>query len=140
MVYDGNRGRVLLFGGSNQAPDTWEWNGAVGTWTNRTPAPVPTTGWPSARQQPWLAYDAARAKVVLFGGYYMGDLQDLWEWDGVAGTWTDRTVLPIPANWPSPRHGHAFEYDATQSKVVLFGGLNNSGYTKQDLWERSGAP
>jgi hypothetical protein len=140
MVYDGNRGRVLLFGGSNQAPDTWEWNGAAGTWTNRTPAPLPTTGWPSARQQHWLAYDSARAKVVLFGGYYMGDLQDLWEWDGVAGTWTDRTVLPIPANWPSARHGHAFEYDTTQSKVVLFGGLNNSGYTKQDLWERSGAP
>ena len=38
----------------------------------------------------WLAYDAVRHVVVLFGGWtccaYGGDFSDTWEWDGL--NWT----------------------------------------------------
>ena len=34
-----------------------------------------------------MAYDAARGKVVLFGGYDgQTNLADTWEWDGQAWT------------------------------------------------------
>ena len=39
MAYDSARGKVVLFGGASDAwpsQDTWEWDGASGTWTDRT--------------------------------------------------------------------------------------------------------
>ena len=67
--------------------------------------------------------DAARQRVVLFGGVR---LQDTWEWDGVS--WTQAT----PAQSPSARWAHAMAYDAGRQRIVLFGGLG-SGW-QSDAW------
>jgi hypothetical protein len=68
---------VVLFGGADAdgpVGDTWQWDGS--TWTQRFPASNPT-----ARGGHRLAYDAARAVTVLFGGYddLRGYLGDTWE-------------------------------------------------------------
>ncbi|MBL9032619.1 MAG: hypothetical protein JNM80_13065 [Phycisphaerae bacterium] len=65
MAYDSARGRVVLFGGVAGAArgDTWEWNGSIGQWTQRTPAASPPPRYGHA-----MAFDAQRGLVVLFGG------------------------------------------------------------------------
>jgi hypothetical protein len=132
MAFDAGRGRTVLFGGFDGAnqQDTWEWDGAAGSWTNRTPAGAK----PTARTGHAMAYDGARARVVLFGGGDGSYLQDMWEWDGTAGTWTDRT--PGGSN-PPGRAGHAMAYDVSRGKVVLFGGWSGSS-DLQDTWEWDG--
>jgi hypothetical protein len=73
MAYDAAHGQVVLFGGvvpNGPNPpttifnDTWVWDGS--NWTNVTPANSSNS--PSARLLAGMAYDAARGKVVLFGG------------------------------------------------------------------------
>ncbi len=62
---------------------------------------------PPARTNHAMAYDSARRKVVLFGGYapYPVGLSDTWEYDGL--NWALRT---LPAS-PPGRFGHAMAYD-----------------------------
>ncbi len=138
MAYDSARGRLVLFGGlafslGGDLADTWESDGA--TWVQRTPGTSPP-----ARHGHAMAYDSARGRVVLFGGYYE-DLQgnsqyfaDTWEWDG--NTWVQRT----PSGSPPARWGHAMAYDSARGRVVLFGGhyYDGTGRYLADTWEWDG--
>jgi hypothetical protein len=80
-----------------------------------------------------MAYDAARQRVVLFGGIAAGTvgvaLADTWEWDGTA--WLQRT----PSTMPSGRHSHAMTYDVARQRIVMFGGADNLA----DTWEWDGS-
>jgi hypothetical protein len=83
-----------------------------------------------------MAYDSRRGSVVLFGGE-AGDnslLRDLWEWDGGAARWINRTPSPLPAIWPEARSTHALAYSAARGRVVLFGGVGANA----DTWEWDG--
>src|SRR6185436_7514834 len=108
----------VLFGGSTaqgiRLNDTWEWDGA--TWTQRMPQSIPP-----ARRSHAAAYDAARGRVVVFGGNGSGGaLADTWEWNGT--DWTSRS----PATSPFARDSHALAYDAARQCTVLFGGVTPS--------------
>ncbi len=93
---------------------------------------------PRGRYQHAMAYDGARARVVLFGG---NDLQvdtpafsDTWEWDG-------QIWIQVSDIGPPPRERHAMAYDAGRQRLVLFGGLAGSGenlITLADTWEWNG--
>ncbi|MBW8768817.1 MAG: MBL fold metallo-hydrolase, partial [Gemmatimonadetes bacterium] len=86
MTYDSRRQRIVLFGGGRQQPngdfprdttgawlrDLWAWDGA--RWTQ-----LAANGPPSRGGLPGLTYDAARDRLILFGG---GNLSGTWEWDG----------------------------------------------------------
>ena len=63
-----------------------------------------------------MAYDAARHRTVMFGGFDAGVIGDTWELDGA--TWRQRS----PATSPPPRYQTAMAYDAARGRVVLFGG------------------
>ena len=79
-----------------------------------------------------MAYDDARARVVLFGGNRtVAMFGDTWEWDGT--TWTLRS----PATSPPSRQQHAMAYDAARRRVVLFGGTTG-GTVFRDTWEWDG--
>jgi tetratricopeptide (TPR) repeat protein len=75
---------------------------------------------PGARRSHAMAYDKARDKVVLFGGYndatgqYLGDT---WEWDAATEQWSLRSTTG-----PSLRYEHAMAYDEASGVTVLFGG------------------
>ena len=133
MAYDTRRGRVVLFAGANEYyyfdfADTWEWDGT--TWIERRPATSPPPRFGHA-----MAYDAARGRVVLFGGYdfFSGlALADTWEWDG--NTW----VATTPATSPPGRYGQAMVYDSARQRIVLFGGAGDVG-DLADTWEWDGS-
>jgi hypothetical protein len=91
---------------------------------------------PGHRTDAAMAYDSARHRVVLFGGYLSigngGALQgDTWEWDG--NVWAKKATTG-----PSAREDTAMAYDATRGRVVLFGGSSNFVGDKGDTWEWDG--
>ncbi len=84
-----------------------------------------------------MAYDAARGRMILFGGLAQQGgigvpLDKTWEWDGTS--WMRRT----PVNAPPARSGHALAYDTARQRIVLFGGTDASGAVLTDTWEWDG--
>ncbi|MFC2052645.1 kelch repeat-containing protein, partial [Chloroflexota bacterium] len=131
IVFDSNRGKVVLFGGwngSTNLDDTWEYDGTSQTWTEVTP-----TSSPSARSSHAIVFDSNRGKVVLFGGWNGStNLDDTWEYDGTSQTWTEVT----PTSSPSARYAHAMVFDSSRGKIVLFNGFD--GTWLGDSWEYDG--
>ncbi len=133
MVYDAARGVTVLFGGQGQNSalrDTWQWDGK--SWKALCRSLSCAATMPSERFDHAMAYDSARAKVVLFGGTSCAttscaDLGDTWEWDGAA--WQSKASGP-------PRAGHAMDYDAKLALTVLFGGTH--GQPLSDTWTWNG--
>ena len=132
MAYDSARGVTVLFGGLDASGpggglvdkgDTWEWNGT--TWTLKA-----TTG-PSARESQAMAFDSARGKTVLFGGFNGSRLSDTWEWNGTA--WTQ-----VGSTGPSGRSDHGLAYQSDCARTILFGGFGDTG-RKNDTWAWNGA-
>ena len=118
---------VLLFGGYNGTTylnDTWLFNTATNSWSQRTTSPTPQT-----RKAHAMAATPSTATssgdVLLFGGYstsYPNYLNDTWFFDTSAGSWSQLTT----SSTPPARYGHAMA--ATPSGVLLFGGLRESAY------------
>ncbi len=126
MAYDEARGLTVLFGGdtaSGVASDTWEWDGL--NWVRVRPPRSP-----SGRYGAMMAYDAARQKTLLFGGYDWQNrrLNDAWEWDGAS--WGLVTAAAIPPGMEQA----AMVYDASRGRMVLFGGQTNQAVLNQ-TWE-----
>ncbi|MEM7200836.1 MAG: hypothetical protein AAF628_11250 [Planctomycetota bacterium] len=130
MAYDAARGEIVLHSGwrgefSGIAfSDTWTFGDR---WQQHQPATVPPT-----RARAAMAYDAARAQCVLFGGDTLTSLLgDTWVWDGV--DWSPRS----PANSPPSRYGHGMADDRARGRVVLFGGFDGTNELA-DTWEWDG--
>ncbi|MEK7726756.1 MAG: hypothetical protein AAB354_00010 [candidate division KSB1 bacterium] len=138
MIYHKVRGTVLLLGGADERSvrgDLWEWNGKHWRLVAREGPPP--------RTFPAMAYDRARARIVLFGGNRVlfgteSDtatfLQDLWEWDGAH--WRQLQVAT-----PPPRAEASMVYDEARKRVVLFGGYhiaNGKMIRFGDTWEWDG--
>jgi hypothetical protein len=126
IAYDAARGQIVLFGGISSVnqpiDDTWVLSG--NSWIPKFP-PQPR---PAARLTHALAYDAARQRVVLFGGSLDANgsvvKNDTWEWDG--SVWTQQS----PSRSPSERQMHALAYDSDIQRIILFGGIG-----LDDTWE-----
>jgi hypothetical protein len=130
MAYDCARGRVVLFGGvapgGTSLGDTWEWDGSV--WANRTPSAES----PSPRSGHAMVYDAARSRVVLYGGTDAASFRptDTWEWDG--SNWSE--VAQAGAR-PGGRDRPGMAFDGIHGKVILFGGAGSNA----DTWAWNGS-
>ncbi len=117
MTQDPNRNTLVLFGGWNNAPslsfgDTWEFDGQ--DWTDVTP-----TGGPARRNSARLAYDASRARIVLYGGDDACRFLDTttWEWNGTSWSpWLSNSPLGY-------RHVHAMAYHDARRQLLSFGGV-----------------
>ena len=126
MSYDPTRGRVVIFGGRNNAlaplGDTWEWDGDA--WTQ-----VADTG-PSARPGPGMCFNRIAQRTILFGG---SGQSDTWSWNG--SDWTQiNDVGPAPCESPG--------MVGAGNGVVLFGGVDpaTNPITAFGLtWELSGS-
>jgi hypothetical protein len=132
MAYDTTRSRLVMCGGDTGAgrlQDVWEWDGVGAAWLDKTPAGTK----PSARSAHAMAFDASRARTVLFGGNTgTARLQDTWDWDGSA--WVDKT--PAGTN-PALRDGAMMAYDSARARVQMFGGDTGTARL-QDAWEWDG--
>jgi hypothetical protein len=132
-AYDPTTQTVVLFGGSIDnsinSNETWTWDGA--TWTQQFP-PVspPARGWNTNG----MVFDAHLGKVVMFGGVNLqfDMMNDTWEWDGTAKTWTQQ----FPAHSPSPRDT-TLAYDDATNQIIFFGGWTN-GVVYGDTWTYNG--
>jgi hypothetical protein len=80
-----------------------------------------------------MAFDPVRNRIVLFGGSRngVGDIDDLWEYDGTS--WQFRTS----GAGPSPRSGSAMTFDPATSTMLLFGGAD--GAQRDDTWQWDGS-
>jgi hypothetical protein len=125
LVYHAAIDAALMFGGDEQGAlqDTWLWQDG---WRR-----VPTTVAPSARTAYAIAYDSARNRTVLFGGYtHPAVWNDTWAFDGAQ--WTQLS----PATSPSGRADSQMVYDAARDRMVLMGGsLSSNGPQTEELWE-----
>ncbi len=89
---------------------------------------------PSARSNVAMVFDAARNRVVLFGGAGGSTailFNDTWEWDGE--NWTQYEDIG-----PVPRSRHGMAYDSKRQRTVLFGG-SAGNLNVNDTWEWDGA-
>jgi hypothetical protein len=128
---------VLLFGGQSDnvtyLNDTWVFDARQLTWTQQTLSVSPPV-----RASFEMAYDPARDRVVLFGGWNGGIyLRDTWEWDGT------QWVQMVPATVPEERDWHAMAFDPTTQRVIMFGGHNLNRWpagpnTLGDMWSWDG--
>jgi len=141
LVWDSKRSRAVLFGGMEKSQvglqgipkqDTWEWDPATQTWTDRTIAGDK----PSPRFGHAMAYDPASGMVVLVGGWDIdstGGLADVWQWDPSTGAWTLR-LTGSEANLPTSRLYASLVTDTARSRLDLVGGeaeLSRDG----EIWE-----
>ena len=133
MAYDAVRDRTILFGGQDADARTWAYDGS--RWADVTP---PRQS-PDVRQGHTMAYHSDRGTILMFGGrelsFGSGRFNDLWEWTGTS--WRDATPSELgPA--PAQRFGHAWAYDSTRRKMVLYGGEASVGPAvsrPRDTWE-----
>ena len=125
MVYDSDRGKIILFGGgSGQASfdDTWAYDPATNTWTDL----VPPGSVPSARVGHGMVYNAADGTVILYGGRDEdGFLSDTWSYNVASNTWA---LIETAGGTPTERYGHAMVYDAADNKVLALGGWDGNMY------------
>lgn len=128
LAYDAARGEMVMFSSSQEVTETWIWDGS--TWTQRTPSTLPSSRFAQA-----LVYDAARDRVVMFGGDVADGVTDeTWLWDG--SDWS----LATPSARPPGRFNHQLAYDAKRQRVVMFGGQDRPiapGLTGTWEWDGS---
>ncbi len=138
VVSDPVRGRVVLFGGAQYGSglairlgDTWEWDPANETWTQRFPLRSP-----SARENAGGAFDAKAGRVTLYGGHARGssyadvNFGDVWQWDGDEWTKTfEPPRTPVIGNSPS------VAYDAARQRVVMLSYLEWTANAPSTMWE-----
>ena len=136
------RDRMLVFGGygADGAPP----DDPASLWELELAGPpawnliqVPGTP-PSPRSNHSAIYDPVRDRMVVFGGYYGQDLNDLWEFR-LSGTpmWTQLSPTGTP---PRARSGHSAIYDPVRDRMLVFGGHYDSlgwGLVLNDVWALS---
>jgi len=132
MAYDPVRRSLIMFGGfkdeynaayGESGDQTFEL-GADGQWSELGP-----DSRPPARSCHRMVTDTVRKKILLFGGdIRWGNTPpdgEVWEWDGVAATWTNRTP-PVSTSAPAARKYPLLTYDEGRQKMFLFDGVGNT--------------
>src|SRR4029078_7078933 len=76
--------------GTGGVPLDPPYTGPSGSFSSKTPCPIPAA-WPSRSDEIAIAYDSKRGKVFLFPHDAGGKNAELWDWDGTAATFTQRT-------------------------------------------------
>ena len=127
FAYDETADAFVLFGGWYEMPtgtyhrfgDTWIFYLANRTWIQRFPSVSP-----SPRSDSAVTFDAARQRVLLFGGFDgSGYLGDMWAYNYTRNSWSQLA----PQGIPSPRADGRMVYDRRDRQVYLFGGNDYSG-------------
>lgn len=121
MVYDAQRQRVVVAGGSshllNQSTETWEWDGA--TWMQTVASGTPHSGlWQTTE----LVYDARLGKTLL----PIVGREELHEYTG--SSWIRRPTAPMP------RYSGTLTFDPMRNEALLFGGTPGSAGPFGDTW------
>jgi hypothetical protein len=117
-VYDEDRDRVWIWGGTGSGDELWQLDPADGfTWTRvmaQGEAPPATAGHS-------MIYDPVRERLVVFGGNLPpSGLSTPWALS-LAGTPRWERLAPA-GEAPPGRSGHSAIYDPVNDQMVIFGG------------------
>lgn len=93
IVYDAGSGRVILFGGVDEArtkhfDDTWAYHSDTNTWTELEPDVSPSVrGWHA------MVYSTAAERIILFGGGPSRQQfkSETWIYDPATNVWMNVT-------------------------------------------------
>jgi N-acetylneuraminic acid mutarotase len=132
MAYDPSTKKAILFGGITAAGpvnDTWAYDPVANTWTELKPLGMV----PPKRGILGMDYDPISRQLIVFGGGVSPTelLGDFWAYDPAANTWKE---LKPSGPAPSPRGGHTMAYDPTIRRMIVFGGLDDTGTFCNDTW------
>ncbi len=134
---------LYVFGGcldnntSTTLNDLWAFDPVAGTFAqvnDGTGSPAP-----HARCRASVAWNPLTQRLIVFGGDNRATgplppntlLNDTWEYDPVADTWTD--VTPAGGN-PSPRRWAAMAFEPQIGGMLLFGGDVGAGSLSNETW------
>jgi hypothetical protein len=142
MAYDTLHHVTLLFGGRGPPAaggadidhgDLWQWDGA--SWSRL----ASEASGPAARNASAGGYDAARERLVVFGGRtgtgFGPVFADTWEWEG-----TNWTLVLAQQNGLNGRVHPAGGYDPVRELVTIASGFDPAaGDDLHDQWDWDGA-
>lgn len=138
FAHDSHRNRLLVFGGYNggQQPylnDGWALDLVTEQWHSLPPAPPEL----SARYGPTAVHDAANDRLLVFGGYDgIQQRNDVWQLP-LSGPQVWTRLVP-DGEAPTGRSFHVAVYDATNRRMIVFGGYNGDGDSNEflgDTWQ-----
>lgn len=131
MAFDRTRNKLVVHGGwpgsGALLSDTLEYDGASGTWTRFANGAI------GNRYAHRMAFDEARGEIILHGGYYFGNRNDTWRWNGA--TWT-----LVSTSGPA-RYVFGMTYDSARARILLHGGTTCCGeveYGQTYTWDGAG--
>jgi hypothetical protein len=138
LGFSSNNNTAVLFGGLRLAGRKIVLIDSTSLWDGSNWSFVPLGVRPPARTDESMVFDAARGKVILFGGcsnFGCGDklFNDTWTWDGQ--TWTQEH----PLNSPPARGGASMAFNAADNTIVLFGGQDSINHALGDTWIWNGS-
>ena len=125
-VYDPRNRRLVMFAGftnSGRYNDSQAYDIQTNGWIDLTPSGTK----PAARCLHTAAYDAARHRMIMYGGQISGPIDDIWAFDLHDNTWTNLT----PATRPPGRYFASSIY--TDDRVFVFGGTTPTALVNE-LW------
>ncbi|MEM3567438.1 MAG: fibronectin type III domain-containing protein [Thermoplasmata archaeon] len=124
IVFDKKNGVFVMYGGRDSwgaLSDTWVYNYATNTWTQKI-----TTQNPGGLEEPAFAFDEGTGKCILFGGNTGTTLKgETWAYDVVQNTWNNLN----PSSSPTPRWLAKMTYLPQLKKLVMFGGGTSTSET-----------
>jgi hypothetical protein len=147
-AYDPVTNQMIVYGGDNQQvtfSDTWVLSDANGlggtpTWTKLSPSGGP----PKGQDSPSAVYDSANNVLIEFAGTgsdFGADTNSVWTLshaNGLGGTPVWRKIVANGAtDSPPKRDGQLAVYDATNNRMIIFGGNANTdtGFPQlNDAW------
>ncbi len=128
IAYDGPSRRVYMFGGLDNAArnDLWFYSLAQRRWEEVQAGGAK----PAARFGHTLLHDAARRRLILFGGQASGFFSDVWAFGLDSGAWQQ---LAGNEAGPSDRYGHSAILDEARGRMVISHGFTDAGRF-DDTW------
>jgi N-acetylneuraminic acid mutarotase len=120
VVWDKADKQMLVFSGNNNGiflNDFWAYKPSINTWTQLNPSGGP----PQSRFTASAVWDPNNNQMIIYGGENGGGgLSDIWSYKPSSNFWTQI----IPSGTPPPLMGQATAWDATNNRMLVFGGLD----------------
>ncbi len=137
MIHDPPGGRMIVFGGLDDehhySNEVSAFEISTGTWSTLSP----TGERPAGRSYHAAVFDPVQRRMIVFGGWASGILDDVWQLS-LSGTPAWTRLDPGPG--PSPRAGCGAIYDAANQRMIVLGGLDLDPYTGKlsgEVWALS---